>query len=34
MAREDVQKYLEGKTPKKVIVVNKKIENMVFLNLN
>ncbi len=29
MAREDVQKYLEGKTPKKVIIVPKKIVNIV-----
>ena len=29
MAREDVQKYLEGKTPKKVIIVLKKIVNIV-----
>ncbi|MDX2171613.1 MAG: class I tRNA ligase family protein [Bacteroidota bacterium] len=29
MAREDVQKYLEGKTPKKVIVVQGRIVNIV-----
>ena len=29
MARDDVQKYLEGKTPKKIIVVPKKIVNIV-----
>jgi leucyl-tRNA synthetase len=29
MAREDVQKYLEGKTPKKIIIVPKKIVNIV-----
>ncbi len=29
MGREEVQKYLEGKTPKKVIVVPKKIVNIV-----
>lgn len=29
MSREDVQSYLEGKTPKKVIVVPKKIVNIV-----
>ncbi len=29
MSREDVQKYLEGKTPKKIIIVPKKIVNIV-----
>jgi len=29
MGREDVQKYLEGKTPKKIIIVPKKIVNIV-----
>jgi len=29
MSREEVQKYLEGKTPKKIIVVPKKIVNIV-----
>ena len=29
MNREDVQKYLEGKTPKKIIIVPKKIVNIV-----
>jgi leucyl-tRNA synthetase len=29
MAAEQTQKYLEGKTPKKVIVVEKKIVNIV-----
>jgi leucyl-tRNA synthetase len=29
MSREEVQKYLEGKTPKKIIIVPKKIVNFV-----
>jgi leucyl-tRNA synthetase len=29
MGREEVQKYLEGKTPKKIIIVPKKIVNIV-----
>ncbi|MEO6303974.1 MAG: class I tRNA ligase family protein, partial [Bacteroidia bacterium] len=29
MSREEVQKYLEGKTPKKIIIVPKKIVNIV-----
>jgi leucyl-tRNA synthetase len=29
MEREDVQKYLDGKSPKKIIIVPKKIVNIV-----